>query len=281
MTSNLASAEIDAHWDYSDPAASEARFRALLGESADPGTQAEIRTQVARALALQRKFDEALAELESVPDDSPILRTRKALEWGRVLNSSGRAAEAVPWFHRALEASEGLPELEFYHVDAAHMLGIAASAEERLDWNLRAIDLARSARDERARGWLGSLLNNTAWSLHDLGRFDEAHALFVEALEYRKAHGSPTTIRIAEWCVGRSLRSLDRLDEALAIQQALVAGSDDEGYAHEEMGELLLAKGRADEAKYYFGIAHERLSRDPWLVANEPQRLERLLTLSR
>jgi len=282
MEEDISSADIDGLWDYGDPAASEVRFRELLASVSSTASRHEIRTQIARSLGLQRRFDEALLELEAVPDDSATLRVRKALEWGRVLNSSGRPGEAVPWFETALRESEGIAELEYYHVDAAHMLGIAAPAEDRLRWNLRAIDLARSASDERARGWLGSLLNNTGWSLHDLGRFEEAHALFVEALEYRRIHGSPTTVRIAHWCVGRSLRSLGRLDEALAIQSGLVsAGNDDEGYAHEEMGELLLQMERGDEAKPYFEVAHERLSKDPWLSANEPQRIERLATLSR
>lgn len=278
---NIFSADIDALWDYGDPVASEERFRELLATVSSRASGDEVRTQIARSLGLQRRFDEALQELEKVNDDSVTVRVRKALEWGRVLNSSGRPAEAVPWFETALRESEGVPELEFYHVDAAHMLGIAAAVEDRLNWNLRAIDLARSASDDRARGWLGSLLNNTGWSLHDLGRFEEAHALFVEALEYRRNHGTPTTIRIAQWCVGRSLRSLGRLDEALAIQSALVNAGDEEGYAHEEMGELLLLLDRADEARPYFAVAHERLSKDPWLSSNEPDRIARLATLSR
>lgn len=278
---NIFSADIDALWDYGDPVASEGRFRELLATVSSRASGDEVRTQIARSLGLQRRFDEALQELEKVNDDSVTVRVRKALEWGRVLNSSGRPAEAVPWFETALRESEGVPELEFYHVDAAHMLGIAAAIEDRLNWNLRAIDLARSASDDRARGWLGSLLNNTGWSLHDLGRFEEAHALFVEALEYRRNHGTPTTIRIAQWCVGRSLRSLGRFDEAFAIQTALVNAGDEEGYAHEEMGELLLLLDRADEAKPYFAVAHERLAKDSWLSANEPDRIARLATLSR
>lgn len=277
----MTSAEIDALWDFSDPVASEARFRELFAQTESPVARDEIRTQIARSLGLQRRFDEAFRELEGIEAPSPTVRVRKALEWGRVLNSSGRADESVKWFLEALEGAEGAPDLEFYRVDAAHMLGIAAPPEERLDWNLRAIEMTRSASDERARGWLGSLLNNTGWSLHDVGRYEEAHAIFVEALEYRRQHGSPSTIRIAEWCVARSLRSLGRLEEALAIQLGLVADPDDEGYAHEEMGELLVLLGRRDEARPYFAVAHERLSLDPWLVANEPQRLERLALLSR
>jgi hypothetical protein len=47
----------------------------------------------------------------------------------------------------------------------------------------------------------------------------------------------------------------------------------------EELGECLLALGRADEARRYFALAYEKLSADSWLVQNESARLERLRAL--
>ena len=64
----------------------------------------------------------------------------------------------------------------------------------------------------------------------------------------------------------------------MAIQQTLLPFAD--GYAYEEVGECLLLKDQADEAKPYFARAYELLSADEWLMANEPARLERLRTLS-
>jgi hypothetical protein len=58
-------------WDFGDPAASEERFRALLDRLADDAEAvAIVRTQVARAQGLQRRFDDAhqtLDEVESAP----------------------------------------------------------------------------------------------------------------------------------------------------------------------------------------------------------------------
>jgi len=54
-------AQIDALWDLDDPTASEGRFRAAASSTADSQLALILGTQVARALGLQRRFDEALA----------------------------------------------------------------------------------------------------------------------------------------------------------------------------------------------------------------------------
>lgn len=277
----MTSVEIDALWDFSDPSLSEIRFREALAKATSDDVEAEISTQIARTLGLQRKFDEAQAVLDSLEDTvSPRVEVRKLLEQGRVFNSSGRKAEAIQPFQAALDLAQQQPDLDFYAVDAAHMLGIATEGDLSLDWNLRAIQMAKSSTDPRAQKWLGSLLNNTAWSFHDLGRFDDAHQLFLEALAYRKEHGNDETIRIARWSVARSLRSLGRLEEALEIQTALATSGPDDGFVSEELGELWLAKGQPQTAARHFALAFEKLSTDSWLTANEPERLARMKSLS-
>ena len=47
----------------------------------------------------------------------------------------------------------------------------------------------------------------------------------------------------------------------------------------EELGECLLALGRADDARPFFARAAERLGADAWLAAHEPDRLDRLRRL--
>lgn len=276
----MTSAEIDALWDFSDPAATEVRFREALIHAESPEIRAEISTQIARTLGLQRRFDEAQQVLDALDPEatSPRVAVRRLLEQGRVLNSSGRKQEAIAPFQLALDLAAKEPGMDYYAVDAAHMLGIATEGSASLEWNLRAIDMAKASPDPRAQKWLGSLLNNTAWSLHDLGRLEEAHAMFVDALAFREKHGTEETIRIAKWSVARALRSLGRLDDALAIQDSLAVGQDD-GYIAEELGELWLAKGEPERAKPYFQAAFAKLSQDPWLSANEPDRLARLKSL--
>ena len=54
--------------------------------------------------------------------------------------------------------------------------------------------------------------------------------------------------------MARALRSLGRFEPALAIQQQLVDGPKD-GDVSEELAELLLATGRAPEARPHFARA--------------------------
>lgn len=266
--------DIRSLWNFEDPAASEAVFREHL-VSAEGEWRLELLTQLARALGLQRKFAEAHELLDSLPQlGTPPLARWEAyalLERGRVLNSSGLKAEARPLFEQAcLSAQTDL------RIDALHMIAIVAEPAEALQINEQAIAEAQASDDPRARRWLGSLLNNTAWSYHSLGNFERALQLFEDAHAFRVEQGDKTTIAIASWCIGRCLRSLDRIEEALALQESL---DPENGYVSEELGECLLALGRAEEASPHFANAYEKLSADPWLLENEGSRLDRLRTL--
>ncbi len=274
-------ASLDGLWNYGDPAASEARFIARRAEESDPSALAEIDTQIARTLGLRREFEGAHALLDEV---EPIakqtggrLLVRYHLERGRAFNSSGEKTQARTHFLAALESEGG----DFYRVDALHMMGIVAEDEESLDWNRKAIAEAEASDDPRTRNWLGSLTNNTGWSLHAMGRYDEALELFEKALQFRESQGKPDLIGIARWCVARCKRSLGRLEEALAEQRELEAEAGEAtSYNAEELGECLLALGRREDAQPYFRAAYTSLSQDPWLVENEPDRLKRLSELA-
>jgi hypothetical protein len=58
--------EFDKMWNYSDPAATERKFREILPaaeKSGDISYHAQLLTQVARAQGLQGRYDEAMATL--------------------------------------------------------------------------------------------------------------------------------------------------------------------------------------------------------------------------
>ena len=175
----------------------------------------------------------------------------------------------------------GAVEVAGLAVDAAHMVAITyASAPEAIDWNRRGLTLARTVDDSKARALIPAMLNNSAWDLHALGRYDEALALFEEAQAEWTARGKPAQIQIARWSVARCLRSLERCEEALVIQEDLAAehaaqGTAD-GYVWEEMAENLAALGRMEEARLYFGSAYAELVQDEWLVEHEPDRMASL-----
>lgn len=280
--------DFNALWNYSDPAGTEAVFRARLADE-PPATldeRLQLETQIARTLGLQRDFDGAHALLDTIEpqldDTTPVARVRYLLERGRALRSGGDAPASIPLFVEAWDLARDAG-YDGYAVDAAHMVGIAETGEASLEWNLTAIEYAEQSEQDEGQRWLGSLYNNTGWSLHDLERYDEALDLFERALVFREGTGNTTTIRIAKWCVGRVLRSLERYDEALAIQQALhdeyAADGEPSGYVFEELGELHLVMGDGDAAAPFFAEAYGVLSQDPWLMSNEADRIARLAEL--
>src|SRR3954451_12205042 len=99
--------DLDALWDFSDPQASEARFRNAAAAGGTTGLLAS--TQLARALGLQERFEEAHAVLDAADAATgdargaaaPQLRARSALERGRLWRSAGDTAAARPFFEVA------------------------------------------------------------------------------------------------------------------------------------------------------------------------------------
>ena len=170
-------AELDALWNFSDPAASEQRFRAWE-ETAKAGGDdlyLEWQTQLARTQSLQRKFAEAHEILDRVEPrlgGSARPRLRYMLERGRTFNSAKEAARALPLFTAAWELGRSSGE-EALAVDAAHMVAIAEQGEASLAWNQQALAYARTCTDLKARRWVGSLTNNMGWSYHELGRHED------------------------------------------------------------------------------------------------------------
>lgn len=288
-TSDNSLENIDRLWDYSKPDESEERFRSLLSD-ADAAEHLQARigilTQIARAQGLQRKFEDANSTLDEaeglLTEETEVGRIRVLLERGRVHNSSGDAKGSRVFFERALDTAREAGA-EYYAVDAAHMLGIVTEADEQIAWNLRAMDMAEAAEDPRAKKWLGALYNNTGWTYHDLEDYEKAGEMLAKALAWYQENGSGRQVRIGKWAVAKIMRLQGRIEEALTIQQALEveweASGESEGYVFEELGECLLALGREEESRSYYARAYQELSKDAWTVANEPERLKRLMKL--
>lgn len=282
--------DFDSLWNFEKPAETEAAFRALIPTavaSNDTGYHAELMTQIARTLGLQMKFSEADALLDTVhamlAAAGPRAYVRYLLERGRVRNSSNRQGEALPIFVDAWEKGNagGFDNLA---VDAAHMCAIAAPAEQKLAWNLKAMALAEKSADPKARKWLGSLYNNIGWDHFERKNFDFALEAFRKAVAFRDSMNQPTQLRIAKWCVAKTYRMLGNLETALAMQQELekewqASEEKQDGYVFEELAECLLALGRNDDATPYFAKAYGLLSQDQWLVRDEQPRLQRLKEL--
>jgi tetratricopeptide (TPR) repeat protein len=286
--------DIDALWDFSDPAATEGKFCALLARAVparDVSLRLQVLTQIARTQGLRDQFDAAHATLDEVEkelggDDAVqvVPRLRHLLERGRVFNSAGQAERARPLFERAWELGRETGH-DRYAIDAAHMMGIAGeTAESRIEWSHKAMAAAEASADGRARRWLGPLYNNLGWTYHDRGDYGDALEMFEKGLEFRAQRPEEAEpLRIARWSVARALRSLGRHEEALAMQQKLlseyVIAGKTSGPLFEEIGENLVALGQADGAREWFAKAYPELVREGW-DKWEPERVRRVRQLA-
>jgi tetratricopeptide (TPR) repeat protein len=249
-------------WDFDDPAGSEQRFR----EAAADATGADslvLLTQVARALGLQDRFEEAhdtldrvlagprtVAEARAVaeprtvaePDEAPSVdaevSTRVALERGRLFRSAGRPDEARPLFEAAVAEARGAGN-DALLVDALHMVALVVPADEQKALLDEALEVARASSDPAARRWEASLLNNLGMTHADTGEWEPALAVFEQALAARQVMGKVGDVRIGRWMVAWALRNLGRTGEALAIQRdlkaELLAAEEEDPYVDEEL----------------------------------------------
>lgn len=280
--------DIDAQWDYSKPAETEARFReALKTETGDDVL--EIITQIARTHSLRREFARAHATLDTVrarlsETTRPAVRVRYLLERGRTFRSAGETSKALPLFLEAWE-SASREKLVFLTIDAAHMMGIAETGERSQLWNQRAMAAAMSSNAPRALHWRGVIANNLGHSARERGDFDTALKHFqVSATAFGLVRGGKQ-LHISQWQIANTLRRMKRYDEALAIQVKLqsemLETDDPDGYVYEEIAELYTAMNQPIEAKPYFAKAADLLSKDAWFADNEKARLARLIELAR
>jgi tetratricopeptide (TPR) repeat protein len=250
--------DVDALWDFDQPALTEQRLRAALaGVRGDDALV--LRTQIARTFSLRRRFDEAHRELDALAPflgaAGPEPCVRALLERGRTLRSAQQPQQALPWFERAFREAEAarLPGLA---ADALHMVALAQPLPAgQIEWNRKVVDYARAATDPKARHWEGPALNNLGVALNEAGRHEEALAALREALAVRERAGAAGEIRIARWMVAHTLRRLQRTDEALAMQldlemQFRAAGQTDP-YVFEELALLYAARGDAQRAAHY------------------------------
>lgn len=285
---------IDSLWDYNDPAGTEEKFREILPEaeaSGDKDYYIQLLTQIARTYGLRQQYEkehEILDDVGNLLAENENVDTawvRYYLERGRTFNSAGDKEKAIVLFKQAFDFAEQRG-MDFYAIDAAHMMAIAEKPDESLRWSEIAIDMIEKTDEDRAKKWGGPLYNNTGWTYHEMGDFEKAISYFEKSLEWHTERKTGQGERIAKWTIARCLRSLGRTSEALEMQKALLKeieenNYDQDGFVFEEIGECNLELGNEDTASGYFAKAYELLSQDGWLQQNEKDRLERMKKLGK
>jgi tetratricopeptide (TPR) repeat protein len=233
-------ASLDALWNFADPVGSEAALRRVAALVTDPGERAELQTQVARALGLQGRFEEAARLLAEVPRLDPVVVTRIELELGRLLNSDGDPDAALPHFLRAVHAARRAGN-DFLLIDALHMAAIV-DTEHAEHWFQQAMHELADIRDPRTQRWTIALCTNYGWHLHDAGRYGDALDAFRAAVAASLRLGGAEQLFVARWAEARCLRSLGRRAEALVIQQALHVERPEDEYVAGELAILRSAR---------------------------------------
>lgn len=254
-------------WDFSNPQASEQRFRAELAKSS--GDDALIlTTQIARTYGLRKDFGRAqsvLTEIEPrIPTAGAEARTRFALEYGRTISSATHPPETQTDATRALartryEAALAIAreaKLDALAIDAIHMLAFVDTAPaDQLKWAQAALAVVDASSQPAARKWEASIRNNLGYALHRLGRHDEALTQFKLALAIRERGTNAQATRTAQWMIAWTLRAMARTDEALAIQLRLEREGDlanqPDPYVFEELEILYREKGDSARAAHY------------------------------
>ena len=243
--------DFDSLWDYDHPAATEQTFRALLpaaDASGDLGYRLELKTQIARTLSLQRRFDEArqlweqaLAVFESLGD-----RRGQATSLGNL----AAAAAAV------------------------------GQAERALELNTQALALFR---DLKLSGPRARTAYNLGLQAQRAGRSSDADALFEEAMQAWQADGQAelamqAAVSLVEMRLlgGREAEAQSVLDmaDALASQVSALRRS----HLLSAHAERDLAAGRLESARSLFEQARQlrEQAREPGWQALSTLRLLRV-----
>jgi tetratricopeptide (TPR) repeat protein len=289
--------DLDEIWRMFEANVAEDRFRKLLGHceshaSQDQSTQIEILTQIARAEGAQKRFSEALANLaraeELLEGGQSSYRVSAKIRWllekGRLYVLQRTPSQARPHFAEAWTLASHSGE-DAFAVDVAMMLATIEPPKAQQDWLMRAIRLAEESPQAKAKAYLGSLYAAMGWKLFDVRQYEQALELFQKSLSHFKLRGTNRELFVAKWSVGKLLRTMGKPEEALIIQNALLAelgiGGPKDGRLYEELAECLHSLKRSAEAQSYFELAYLELSTDEWIVDNQPAMLKRLKELGK
>lgn len=306
MNENLNKSQLD-HFDelfVGNPVDIERNLSALLPEAekrADKSIYLQILSQIALAQAMQQKFDIAHQTLDKaeklLEPQYQLAKIRLLLERGRVYHQSDRLDQALSLFIQSYDLSRLSPEFDFHTVNASHMVAIVEKhAEGKIEWNKRAINLAEQTKDERCHAWFGPIYNNLAQNYIEAEKYQEALQSFENCKAHAEGRGDQIVIRGALWGMGRALRGLNKLDQALDIQNDLLKEYEKiseqsllpmeliyvgRGLVYEELAEIYFAKRSGEQSQKYARLAHEDLSKDAWMKKLYPKRIERLLELGK
>ncbi|MEO1049908.1 MAG: hypothetical protein AAFX87_04765 [Bacteroidota bacterium] len=281
--------EIDSLWDFEHPEKTEQVFRELLPvseKSSDGAYHIRLLTQLARTQALQKKFGEAHQILDTaeslveVKQETPMVCC--LLERARVFNDTKVKSKAIELSKKAFQITKKIGDYGLA-LDAAHMLGYILEPDDAIEWNLMAIQMAKSIEDHKAQKWLGTLYSNIAHKYLEIRNYECALKFFKKGLDFRQRRHQIRGMLNAKCDIGKTYRLMGDVETGYEHQMALIEECKtlgvENGYVYEEIAECLMFMERASEAQAYFAKAYCVLSRDCQFPPTEQERLMRMKQL--
>lgn len=209
--------------------------RSILDKIAKDLPVASAETQARYYLEMGRSFCSGSHDLASQTDDAREKARAAFMRAFEIAKNEDLNALAIDALHM----------MTFVDTDPIH----------QVDWNQKAIELMQSSTQPDAKKWAGSLHNNMGYALHTAGKYEEALEEFQLALIARIKQGNQLNIRIAHWMVAWTLHALGRLEEAVTIQRRLEQEWDADGepdpYVFEELEKLYRELGKSQQADHY------------------------------
>ncbi len=231
----MAAIDIDALWDFEDPAGSRERFvAAARGASGDD--RLVVRAQIARSYGVEQDVGRArslLAELEPLlASAGPAARATYWLELGRTYVSAAHDPARVTaadrdvamGAYRSAADEARAADSDGLLVDALHMAAmVPPNADERIALAEEAVAAAAASAQPAGRRWLGTALHNLGYEQATAGRQGEADVTLRAALAVRVDGNDEVATRVARWMVAWNLRLSGEFDTALRMQEELQA----------------------------------------------------------
>jgi len=289
--------DFDLQWDPLDPMLSEEKFRQYLQQSQSQNAenwdqQAELWCLIARAQSEQKNLSESRTSLKEAErlltekenlKDSPA-KIRWLLECGRLSLLQKSPMHARSFLSDAWKLCTESKN-DFFAIDVAQMMAALETPKLQQEWVMRAIRIAEESEQLKSKRWLGSLYSNLGWKLFDHLQFEKSFEFFQKALTNYKAYGSEHDVFVAQWSIGKLLRKMNRIPEALAIQQELLGGKITPtlpmGRLYQEIAECLQTMQKPTDAQPFFELAYNALLQDQWVKDNESEELSRLKALGK
>ncbi len=246
--------------------------------------------QLARVLDLQQKTEEAQSALSRARSlfletrASQPLRTeiRLLLEEGRHWCLAMNPNRAQNLFVQAWNTANTTHD--FFSVEAAVLLSLCVSPKDQPAWLKQAGKIAEKSQDDLTKLWLPHVQILMGWSSFDMRQFDQALSFFELAKAGLNQPRARVDIVALKWSIARCLRAVNRLPEALAIQQEILQlgnSSFSSGFIFLEIAECLQLLQKHNEAKEYFEKAHVELSKDVWYADNKVDEILRMKHLAK